>query len=632
MLQFIRDRAQSWIAFVIVGLLVLALAAVAWEAYFRADPIVAAARVNGEKVTARDFQRAYQSQRARLQQMLGGVDLAQIIPDEEQFKQNILDQLIRSELILQSANNAGYQIGDAYLNERIRSLSDFQTDGRFDPELYQRLLRQYFGSRAAFESVIRRDEVVDQYRLGVAATAWLSPREESYLLAKQEQQREIKYFDIPAADFFNAIVVSGDDVRKSYDDNQSLYMTTEQLSVEYLELSLDDLMQGISVANEDLKELYDTRKSDFGVEEERRTRHILLENGSEDDAALLARIQTLRATVHEDMTFEEAAKKFSDDVGSAAQGGDLGFLTRDMMLDSVFADAAFSLSKEGEVTEPVKSKYGYHLIELVEIKVGEAKPFEEVKSQLEKDYRLQQAEDAYFEQGEVLANLTFENPDTLTVAAEELGLTVKTSALFSQDAGLGVAMDANVRLHAFSDDVLVAGNNSERLDLDGNRVVVLRVSNHYPSTMREFDQVKDGIVERLRRQRAQDQAELEGNKILARLMENNVNAAELNGRIWSELGLLRRSAVVAQEIVAQAFKMSHPEEGGLSYAGFAKNSGDYSIVAVSKIEDGDVAAIDEAQRTRLVENRQRYFGRVELDAVVETMVNDARIVKFPENL
>ncbi len=632
MLQFIRDRAQSWIAILIVGMLILALGAFAWDSYFRADPVVPAAFVNGEKISAAEFQRAYQNQRARLQEQLGGIDISQFIPDESKYKQDVLEQLIKEKLIEQSAIEAGYQISDLALGQKIRQFRDFQTDGQFDPEKYELLLRQYFGSITAFEEKMRGDSIVQQYRQAVMVTTWLTPQEESFLISKQEQQRDIGFVTIPLSSFSDAIAVTEEEAREYYERNSDRYMTPEKVSIEYIELAVADLVQHVEVDEAALRDLYESRAMDFTVPEERRVRHILIESGTEEEQ--LARAQELLASIKGGQAFEEVAKANSDDFGSAAQGGDLGYMGRDAMMDEAFADAAFSLAV-GEVSEPVKSAYGYHLIQLVDIKPGQTKAFAEVRSQLEEEYRKQQAEELFYDKGEELANMAFENPDTLEPAAEETGLEIKTTPLFTREGGLGIAAEPKVRDSAFSDDVLIAGNNSEPLELGKDRLVILRVKEHVEVGQRPFDSVKEAVIETVRNERARQKAEEAGRALLAQLHDGgDIEAlAQEQGWQWQALGSVKRTAGVDErEIVAEAFRMPHPEEQQALYRGFTRASGDYAVVALYSVQDGDVASVDEAQKESLIQRRQRALRIAEIVAAMDNLRDAASVTIFPENL
>ena len=637
MLQLIRDKAQSWIAIAIVGLLILGLSTVAWDAYFSPDPDVPVAKVNGEKITSNEFQRAYSQQRARLQQMLGGADISQFIPDEVEFKKNILKRLEEEELIFQAAVASGYRVSDGLLAQQIRNFEVFQADGQFDSELYQQWLRSNYMSAGEFEEMLRRDVLLQQYRLAVGATSWITTQERDALLKLQEQKRDVGYVTIAAASYLDKVIVSDADVQAYYDNNASKFSTQEMVSIEYLELSIADISKDVDVDETKLQEIYEERKSDFGVPEERRTRHIMIEvagDASEEQLnSAREKAEALLKQITEGASFEALARENSDDLGTANDGGDLGYLSHDSMIDPVYADAAFALEK-GTVSDIVKSAYGFHMIKLEGINAGQVKTFAEVKDELEQEYRSHQAEDTFFEQGEILANMTFENPDTLTVAAEELGLAVATSELFSRDVGVGVAQDDRVRSTAFSEEVLLQGLNSQPLELAGDRVLVLRIKEHQESSVRPFDDVKAEIVETLRQQTAEEMAEQEGNSILGLLADNATLEAIATERKlkWNHPDAIKRnSTAVAVDIRQKAFRLVRPEEAKPKYAGLRTSSGDYAVIALFEVLDANIETVESATVKSLADQRQRYHGASELLGAMTDMRQAAEIKEYPEN-
>ncbi|MDZ4263663.1 MAG: SurA N-terminal domain-containing protein, partial [Pseudomonadota bacterium] len=207
MLQLIRDKAQGWIVMVIIGMLILGLASFAWDSYFKPDIEVAVANVNGQKITANQFQREYQQQRARLQSMLGSTDISKVIPDEVQFKSNIVKRMEEEELVAQVASKSGFQVSNELLAQQIRSIDAFHTNGQFDSALYEQWLQQNRMKAADFEAMLRRDVIVQQFRMGVAATAWVTDKERQAISRKLEQQRDIGLLTISAQAYLPEIVV-----------------------------------------------------------------------------------------------------------------------------------------------------------------------------------------------------------------------------------------------------------------------------------------------------------------------------------------------------------------------------------------------------------------------------------------
>ena len=639
MLQQIRDKAQSWIAIAIVGLLVLGLSTVAWDAYFSPDPEVPVAKVNGEKITSNEFQRAYSQQRARLQQMLGGADISQFIPDELEFKKSILKRLEEEELIFQAAVAAGYRVSDALLAQQIRNFEVFQADSQFDSALYEQWLRSNYMSAGEFEEMLRRDVLLQQYRLAVGATSWSTDQERDALLRLQEQKRDVGFVTIAVANYLDKVNVSDEEAQAYYDNNASRFATQEKVSIEYLELNIADISKDVDVDEAKLQEIYQERKSDFGAPEERRTRHIMIEVAGDATAEQLKSARDkaealLKQIAEEGATFETLARENSDDIGTANDGGDLGYLSYDSMIDPVYADTAFALKKD-EVSDVVKSAYGFHIIKLEGINAGQVKAFAEIKTELEQEYRRHQAEDRFFEQGEILANMTFENPDTLSVAAQELGLSVATSDLFSRDGGAGVANNDRIRAAAFAEEVLLQGLNSQPLELAGDRVMVLRIKDHQQSSIRPFDDVKVEIVKVLRQQAAEAMAEKEGKAVLELLTDNNTLESIATERKlkWNHPEAIKRnSTTVAADISQKAFRLDRPETAKAVHAGLRMSSGDYVVIALFSVLDADIKSVESGAAQSIKDQRARYYGASELSGAMTDMRQSAEIKEYPENL
>lgn len=636
MLQAIRDRAQSWIAIAIIGMLILALAAFAWDAYFGPDPKVSVASVDGEKILQSDFQQAYQRERARLQAMLpAGTDINQLIPDDAEFKKNILQSLINEQLIYKSAQDAAYSVSDQWIRQQIQGYEGFTTDGRFDRSLYDQFLRQQGATPSGFEAKLRRDELVNQYRAGIGLTAWVTPAERDRVLSLQQQRRNLGYAVVPVAKFMDSVQVSDAELQKYYDANREKFVAPERVSISYVELAAADLIAEVKVTEEAIQELYKERQGDFGAPEERRVRHILFEAQGADEAAFkkaASQAAEVLKQIRGGATFVEMAKKYSNDIGSAASGGDLGFLSRDAMLDASFAQVAFALNKN-EISEPVKTRYGYHLIQLLDIKAGKVKPYAEVRAQLEHDYRQREAEEMFFDRSEQLTNLSYETPDSLEPAAKQLQLPIKATPAFSRD-GLGaLALDPKVRDAAFSEDVL-RGNNSDPVEVGPNHVIVLRVNEHLPEKQRTLDEVKIEVLAQLRQDKAEAAAKLAGEALLAKLNAGikPADVVKAEALSWQALGLVQRgSGVTNPEVLTAAFRMPRPEAGKPSFVGKPLSSGDYALIGVFDVVDVDLAQIDEAQKQELNKQRQNAIAISEIMGAQSALKKKAEIKEFPEN-
>jgi len=635
MLHFIRERAKGFFAWLIFVLIVIPFAFWGINSYFEGGSDVYVAKVNDEEISVRDFQRLLLQERAFRKQLLGA-DADPALLDDALIKRSVLERLINSAAVAQAADAAGYRISDAQLRAHILNNPQFQRDGRFDPQLYNRIINSLGLKEQAYEAELRHDLLVDQLIGSISSTAFITGGELDRALRLQYQQRKIAYLVLKAAAFMSDEPVPEEQIKAYYDSNLERYVIPEQVRVEYLELSASDLMGDITVDEETLRKMYQEQQSQFMVPEERRASHILIavEEGADEktEAAARKKAQEILQRLKKGESFEKLAKEFSDDPGSAAEGGDLGYFGKGVMVKA-FEDKAFAM-KVGEVSEPVRSRFGYHIIKLTDIRPARGRDFEEVRATLEQEYREQKAEEIFFDLTDRLTDLAYEVPDTLDVAAQELSLTVKVSDFFSRNQGSGIAADPKVRAAAFNPDVLEAGNNSEPITIGPNHVVVLRVKDHRPVSHRSLEEVRAEIEQSLRLERARDQAAEAGQKIQQRLQsgEDPEKLAKEAGVKWQTPGFIdRQTASVPQGIVRYVFTMARPG-GAPLVEGSRLAGGDYAVISLYEVKDGDLSAIPEEERSQWRQRIIRNIGLQESNAVLEAIKKRSKIEIHQENM
>ncbi len=637
MLGLIRERAQGFIAWVIVILIIIPFALFGINEYFETDSNVYVAKVNDVSIPEFEYRRIYQNERAFRQSIVGN-DLDSPFMNEESIKRSALDRIVNTEVMSQAASANGFDVGDQLLLQSIASREEFQTDGVFDAALYNALLRANNLSPADFEANVRREMMANQFVAGVMDLAIVTDYELDTLLRIQEQTRKIGYMVLNAESFKadESEVFSDDEIKRHYEKNVDRFSLPEQVSLEYVELSADGLLDDIEVDESLLRERYEDRIDSFGLPEERRARHILVdlaEDASDADIeAARSKAADLLARIKAGESFEALAKENSDDAGSAVDGGDLGYFGRGDMV-AAFDETVFSM-KVGEVSEPVKTPFGFHIIKLEDVREGSTKSFEEVRAELERSYREQQAEDILFDRLEVLSNLTYENPDSLSIAADEMGLTIKTVDFFDRNSGPGIASNPRVRKAAFSSEVM-AGNNSEPLEIGENHMVVIRINEHRPESYRPLEEVRDDVVALLREQKARNAAVSQGESLLKQLEAGGdvtAMAAEQAAE-WNETALVKRNDnSVNHEILNAAFRMAKPAEGETKWRGLKLANGDYAIIALYQVKDGDLSNIDETVRTALKDRLERSRSQSEGAYLVDSLKQQAKIVEYPDNL
>ncbi|MCW8888081.1 MAG: SurA N-terminal domain-containing protein [Gammaproteobacteria bacterium] len=620
MLQFIRDRAQGWIAWVIVGLIIIPFALWGLNQYVGGGGEIAAAEVNGQEISQRLLQETYYRQRQRLQQMFGD-QLPEELFSESSMKKQLLQQLIEDEVILQSGFSSKMRVGNDQLVATIHSIDAFKESGQFSNELYERVLRTQGMQPGGFEARLRRDLMLQQYRGGIEGSEFTTPVEKKMVADLNQQQRQIEYVTVPVSNFSLSASVTSDEIQSYYEQNQTKYRTPEMVKVSYVELKQDAIASEIEVEESVQKERYDAQILNYKTPEERRARHILIMD--DDDAKAKQEADAVLARVNAGESFEELAKELSKDPGSASQGGDLGFFGLGLM-DKAFEDAAYQL-QIGEVSPVIKSEFGYHIIKLEEIRGGVTKSFAEVKDQILAEIQQEHAEKGFYDQAELLANYTYEQPDTLQVAAEQLNLSIQQTPLFGRNGGTGIAKNQKFYQAAFSEDVLQRGNNSEVIELSKTHFVVLRLDEHQPEATQPLDSVKGVIEKQLLKDKAEESAQL-----YAKSLIDNISAGEKPEVLakseklsWSANTVTRDSKDVDRAIVSASFKMSHPQSGELTKELVKLANGDQVIVVLNAIisPDSEKAKVDEKDEKTL----RKGYASASYSAIVNQLRNSSDI-------
>jgi peptidyl-prolyl cis-trans isomerase D len=597
MLHFIRDRAQGWIAWFIVGLISIPFALWGVNSYVSGPTDTIVAEVNGEEVTQTALLEAVQRYRDQMRQMMGEEFNPEMF-DNAEIRYVVLDDLIDQQLIRSAADELGLRISDRQIAQFIQQTPAFQRDGTFDSEQYQMVLARAGFTPTSYEASLRDDLLGQQLIQSVEGSTLVSEVEVERLLKLENQQREIAFGVVKLEDFLDDTEVDEADVRGFFDANQSSFTSPEQISLDYLELSLDDISTQVEVSEEQLQQYYVDNKAQFVGPEQRRASHILIEDNEESEQ-ILAEIQT---KLEEGQTFEELAETYSVDVGSAASGGDLGAIQRDVM-EPAFEEAVFALENVGDISEPVKTEFGYHIIQLTDIDQSSNVEFADVKEKVEQQYKRQQAERQFYDKAEELANLT--------------------SGKFTRSGGSGIAENQEVVKAAFSDDVLNQELNSQVLELSDTRLVVVRKNSHVDATLLPFDSVAPAITEQLRYQRASDLAYIQGESRLQEL-KSGASATQVFPDTWQPATYYGRdSQDISAQILDQAFRLPNAES--TQYAGFTADNGNYVVIAVSDVKQGSVEDVEPEMRDGLVSNLTRLNGRVEMAAFLNTLRSEADI-------
>lgn len=591
------------------------------------------ASVAGSKIDRQEFEQARRRQLEQLRQVLGAQADAKML-DSPEMTSEILEGLIAKRALLIEAERRRITTSDARLRESIGAITGLRRpDGSFDMERYRALLSAQGMNEQMFEAQMRFDLALQALPDAVASSA-IAPRTVlDRLLVLQEQVREARELVLKPAEFAAQAIPTEEQLKKHYDENAAAFETPEAAKVEYLVLGADALASQVALGADDVRTYYEQNRTRYAAPDERRASHILvkLDPGSNDDARKAARAKAddLLRQVRAGGDFAALAKANSQDPGSAGNGGDLGFFSRETMVKP-FADAAFAL-KEGEVSEVVESEFGFHVIRLTGIKPGSQRSFDEVRPEIEAELRKQQAAKRFAEAADTFSNMVYEQADSLQPAAERFKLKIQRADGVTRGGAPDLAPTsplANAKLLGalFSPDSIKAKRNTEAIDLGGNMLASARIVEYKPAQRKPFEtvraEVRARVVDALARKLAVQAGE-------ARLKELRGGAAP--GAGFSEPK--RVSRIVQPTLPAAAmdalFKASVdklPVYVGVDLG--AQGYGIYQIVATSVPPEGELAK----RRAQYSQQLAQVAGQQAVTDYIESLKARSKVQRHPERV
>jgi peptidyl-prolyl cis-trans isomerase D len=612
----------------ILGLVILSFAFAGVGGYIGSSSDPAAAEVNGEEISQLALDRAYQNERARLEQQFGDA-FAALAADAEylnNFRQGILDRLIGDKLIEQAARDLGLRVSEQEINTTIRGMREFQgISGDFDRDRFTSVIRQANFQVASFKDYMRKEMTRQQVSRALFGSEFALPSETNQAHMLQAQTRDVKYLTVAAAPFAESIELSAADIDSYYQANSADYDTNEQVSVEYVELKVADILPTITVTEEELSESYQLTIESYRAAEERKVSHILIEFGDDKDAAKSS-VEALLAKVKSGEDFAELAKANSADTFSAENGGELEWFGKNDM-DAAFEDAAFGLANIGDVTDVVESEFGFHIIKLTDMKAEQISPFEQVREQILAAVKAEKAAEEFYALQLRMAELAFEVPESLDEVAAELNVSIQTTSMFEQTAA-PTPISAPLPLNAAFNQELIADRvNSEVLKVDDSHVVVLRVAQHEPARTKSLEEMSEFITARLKAEKSQQAAKQWAEELLDMIKAGESVTEKLADKTveWQEqLALPRFGSSLDRLLAAEAFKLSMTDVNNKAVV--EMSSGDVGLVHLLKINQAEAA---DAQQIASIESRLvSGFGQASYTSLIESLKADADIVKY----
>ncbi|GGI96409.1 SurA N-terminal domain-containing protein [Halopseudomonas pertucinogena] len=577
MLQNMRDKAQSWVAKVIVGVIVLVFALTGWESISRfTSNEQKAAEVNGTTISSAELEQAVSLQRRQLTQQLQqlGEQFDPDMIDDQVLRDSVLQGLIDRAVLLEGARDANLRVSEQMIDQMLLNTPDFQVNGQFDANRFDVVIRSMgMSSRMAFRDLVRQELMLAQLRNAYEATSFATPREQLQLARLEKQSRDFAVIELDLD--ADAVTVTDEQVEQYYTANQADFMSPEQVVLETLTLSRSDFFDDGEVDEAALESLYHREVGNLA--EQRRASHILFEIEG-DEAAVLEQAREVKARIDAGEDFAALAREFSQDPGTVNNGGDLGYVERDSF-DPDFEAVLYAL-QENEVSEPVRSSFGYHLIKLTDLQSADVPTLESMRPGLEQELKNEQVASRFVEASRELANLAYESED-LAEPARVLGVELETHGPVERSGGEGLTANPKVMAAAFSDDVLLDRRNSQLIELDADTVAVVRVKEHLLPEQRELAEVKADIADRLQFEQAVEQAEQRAGEIVAGLRSGELSVsgtAEQLGQQWqAHEAVSRTNRDVHQALLRSVFSMPHPDDAPV-YGHFRQPDGSQWIV------------------------------------------------------
>jgi peptidyl-prolyl cis-trans isomerase D len=619
MLLEIREKVHGVFASVILVFMCVLFGLWGIQNYIGGGKEAPVVSVGDKDFFQNDVNKAYQ----QYVQSLGRMNF-----DEDSIRKQAMSKLVRDEVLLQYVQKQKLLVSDDTAKEFIKTLDYFKKDGKFDKGQFQALLSSQGMSSDEFISRIKQALVMDQFQRSIIDSSFVTPAEIDAVFKIQNQSRDLEYVTVPLKPVTR--LPTEEELQAYYQQHLDHYQTEEQVSIDYVELSLDTLAAQVTPGEEQLKAYYEDQKAQFSSKERRRISHILFaftKDPTADEQALQRALKARESLKSKD--FATLAGEISDDKQSAKNGGDLGLFNVGVMEKS-FEDAAANL-KQGEVSAPVKSAFGYHLIKVTELAPGEVKSYDEVKPELIKSYQKAQAENTFNALGEKLTEVSFENPDSLDAAAKVLGVAVSKTGLFTRQHGEGVAADEKVRLAAFSEDVL-KGANSEPIEIGSDKLVVLRMQSHLPAAIRELKDVKPQVIVSWQHEQAQLQAVTTAEQLKAELMAGKplVELAQSNHlQVGKTLGLKRSASELSPQVIQAVFRAAKPEAGRPSVVIVEDPAGGKVVASIIKVNEGAITDADKIKLPIVQKNLEAAYGKSQFEAVLNVLQAKTEIVVHP---
>jgi peptidyl-prolyl cis-trans isomerase D len=642
MLQKLRDRSSGWVATVIIGLLMIPFLFVIDSSYLGGMGANNVAQVKAppswwagapgwwpasllwqhEEVSSEEFRERFEQERQRQRQILGeNFDPRQF--ESAENKLAVLDGLVDEKVLLLAAQRAGVIISDEAVRDYIQGIPAFQVDGKFDPTTYQLALASQMPPRtpAQFDQLVRQSLLQSLLPMGLAGSAFVTTPELERIVRLSGEKRDVEAVILPEPPEDTA-AVSDEEVGAWYEGHKSDFMRPETVAIEYVEVGAAQLPAPVPADEATLRKRYEDEKVRFVEPERRLASHILIrvEAGADEAARKAAEQKALKLAeqAKAGADFAELAGANSEDPGSREGGGDLGWVEKGTMV-APFEQALFAMAA-GEVTGPVQTDFGYHVLQLREVSGGAQVPFEQARAELEREQALADRERAYSELTGRLTDLIYQNPSSLEPAAKEVGLEVRKLGPFSRQDATGIAAAPQVQRAVFSEALIQDGTASDPIEIGPDHSVVVRVLEHTPEQARPLDEVREQVIAAVRADRRAKAAEAAALAAVKRLQAGEpLSAVAGGGQILPLQGLPRGAQAPSPEANKAMFQVAAPVDGKPSAGHVALPGGAQAVFVVNAVHPGKLEDLSPEQRDSLRQQLAQIDGNAAAEAYVRQL-------------
>ena len=578
MLEKFRSYAQTKAAQVILALILIPFALFGIDSYLnQAGNNLSIAKVNGYKIALPEYNRAIENVRNRM--MTEGKKVDPAMFDSFEFKESVVDGLISKQLVNNDIKKSKFKITDQQLSQYIIGMPEFQKDGKFSQELYDKVLQNNQLTPKKFEESIRNDLLIQQVRDGLQKLTFIPPNNLAETLKATSQQREISVAEFKTKEYMAKANIAEKEMQAFYDQNKSKFLAPEQVKAEFVVFSLASILPTINVTEDEIKTFYKTNSDKYQNQQQREASHILIAASKNaapaEKAKAKAKAEELLSQIRKNpKQFEELATKYSQDPESAKKGGELGAFGRGMMVKP-FDDAVFSM-KVNEISNIVESDFGYHIIKLTKI-IGEGGSFDSMKPQIKAELIYQKGQEKFAALAEEFSNKVYEQSSSLDAVSKKFNLPIQKTDWISRNDSDKFFKNETLMNALYSKESIKDHRNTEAIEVTPNNLISARVVDYKAQSTKPFTDVKKNIEDYLKFEAAKKTVASEGEAALKTISDTSRKID------WQPAVLVDRKNAkgLSEAVINHAYKM--PTDKLPSYSGFVDGNNGYVIVKVNKV-------------------------------------------------